>query len=249
MWRLIRRRRCVYPMKYKHISMMNNSFRPLMIHIEYLIPLLAFWRTITSEIGKYKHDHTVANNIVCAIHSFVYILHYNYNYNMDYAIHASAGYYIYDLFYIFQCIRASSSASSATTHQLQQRAPYIIHHLIGTYLLYDTLVSDNTGPLLHAYYLLEASNIMIYVSYHLHKEYRAYKTVILFAEFIQLLWYSYYRVYMFSSFLYHNQPRFFEFSRMSQCFIIILYTMGVVWTCKLVKRNIGNLSIFYSNNI
>ena len=235
--------------------MMNNSFRPLMIHIEYLIPLLAFWRTITSEIGKYKHDHTVANNIVCAIHSFVYILHYNYNYNMDYAIHASIGYYIYDLFYIFQCIRASSSssasssASSATTHQLQQRAPYIIHHLIGTYLLYDTLMSDNTGPLLHAYYLLEASNIMIYVSYHLHKEYRAYKTVISFAEFIQLLWYSYYRVYMFSSFLYHNQPRFFEFSRFSQCFIIILYTMGVVWTCKLVKRNIGNLSIFYSNNM
>lgn len=223
-----------------------------MIHIEYLIPLLAFWHTITAEVRKYKHDHAVANNIVCAIHSFVYILHYNYNYNMDYAIHASAGYYIYDLFYIFQCIRASSSASSAssaTTHQLQQRAPYIIHHLIGTYLLYDTLMSDNTGPLLHAYYLLEASNIMIYVSYHLHKEYRAYKTVISFAEFIQLLWYSYYRVYRFSSLVYNDQPRFFEFSRTSQCFIVILYTMGVVWTCKLVKRNIGNLSIFYSNNM
>jgi hypothetical protein len=178
--------------------------------------------------------------MVSAIHSIVYILHYNYNYNMDYAIHASAGYYIYDLFYIFQCIRASSSASSATTHQLQQRAPYIIHHLIGTYLLYDTLMSDNTGPLLHAYYLLEASNIMIYVSYHLHKEYRAYKTVISFAEFIQLLWYSYYRVYRFSSLVYNDQPRFFEFSRTSQCFIVILYTMGVVWTCKLVKRNIAN---------
>jgi len=224
-----------------------------MLHIEYLIPLLAFWRTITSEIRKYKHDHTVANNIVCAIHSFVYIIHYNYNYNMEYAIHASAGYYIYDLFYIFQCIRASSSASSAsssaTTHQLQQRAPYIIHHLIGTYLLYDTLISDNTGPLLHAYYLLEVSNIMIYVSYHLHKEYHTYKTVISFAEFIQLLWYSYYRVYLFSNFLYHNQPRLFEFSRMSQCFIVILYTIGIMWTCKLVKRNIGNLSIFYSNNM
>lgn len=144
---------------------------------------------------------------------------------------------------------SASSASSATTHQLQQRAPYIIHHLIGTYLLYDTLMSDNTGPLLHAYYLLEASNIMIYVSYHLHKEYRAYKTVISFAEFIQLLWYSYYRVYRFSSLVYNDQPRFFEFSRTSQCFIVILYTMGVVWTCKLVKRNIGNLSIFYSNNM
>ncbi len=211
-----------------------------MLHIEYLLPLLAFWRTITSEIRKYKPDHAVANNIVCAIHSFVYILHYNYHYNMDYAIHASIGYYIYDLFYIFQCIRASSSSSSATTHQLQQRAPYIIHHLIGTYLLYDTLMSDNTGPLLESYYFLEASNLMVYISYHLHKEYRAYNTVISFAEFVQLLWYSYYRVYRFSSLLYNDQPRFFEFSRISQCFIVILYTMGIVWSCKLVKRNIAN---------
>ncbi len=209
-----------------------------MLHIEYLLPLIAFWRTITSEIRKYKDDHAVANNIVCAIHSFVYIIHYNYNYNMNYAIHASAGYYIYDLFYIFQCIRSLSSSSA--THQIQQRIPYIIHHLIGIYLLYDTLISDNTEPLLHAYYLLEVSNIMIYVSYHLHKEYLTYKTVISFAEFIQLLWYSYYRVYLFSNFLYYNQARFFEFSRFSQCFIVILYTMGIMWSCKLAKRNIGN---------
>lgn len=212
-----------------------------MLNIEYLLPLLAFWRTITSEVGKYKHDHAVANNIVCAIHSFVYILHYNYNYNMDYAIHASIGYYIYDLFYLFQCIRAAaSSSSSLTTYHIQQRAPYMVHHFIGIYLLYDTLTSDNTGPLLESYYFLEASNLMLYLSYHLHKEYRAHKTLISFAEFIQLLWYSYYRVYMFSTLIYHNQSRFFEFSQTSQCFIVVIYLMGIVWTCKLVKRNIAN---------
>lgn len=214
-----------------------------MLNIEYLLPLIAFWHTITSEVRKYKHDHTVANNIVCAIHSFVYILHYNYNYNIDYAIHATIGYYIYDLFYIIQCIRASASASasaSLTAHHFQQRAPYIVHHLIGIYLLYDTLTSDNTGPILESYYVLEASNVMLYLSYHLHKEYRAHKTLISFAEFIQLLWYSYYRIYMFSMLLYHNQPRFIEFSRMSQCMIVVIYLMGVTWTCKLVKRNIAN---------
>lgn len=211
------------------------------MNIFILIPILTFWRTITAEIRKYKQDHTVANNIVSAIHSLFYILHYNYNYNMDYAIHASIGYYIYDIFYIFQCIRASSaSASSATTQCVQQRAPYIVHHLIGLYLLYDTLTSDNTGPLLDAYYFLEASNLMIYLSYHLHKEYRAHKTLISYAEFIQLLWYSYYRVYMFSMLVYYNQPRFFEFSRTSQCCIVVIYLMGLVWTCKLVKRNIAN---------
>jgi hypothetical protein len=212
-----------------------------MINIFFLIPVVAFWRTITAEIRKYKQDHTVANNIVSTIHSLFYIFHYNYNYNMDYAIHASIGYYIYDLFYIFQCIRAASAASSsATTQCVQQRTPYIIHHLIGLYLLYDTLTSDNTGPLLDSYYFLEASNLMLYLSYHLHKEYRAHKTLISFAEFIQLLWYSYYRVYMFSSLVYNDQPRFFEFSRTSQCCIVVIYLMGLVWTCKLVKRNIAN---------
>jgi hypothetical protein len=211
-----------------------------MLNIEYLLPLIAFWRTLTSEVGKYKHDHAVANNIVSAIHSILYMIQYNYNTTFNYTIHASIGYYIYDLFYLFQCIRASSSSSSMTAHHFQQRAPYIVHHLIGIYLLYDTLITDNTGPLLESYYFLEASNLMIYVSYHLHKEYRTHKTLISFAEFIQLLWYSYYRIYLFSMLLYHNQPRFVAFSRTSQCMIVILYTMGVVWTCKLIKRNIAN---------
>jgi hypothetical protein len=214
-----------------------------MLNIEYLLPLIAFWRTITSEVGKYKHDHTVANNIVCAIHSILYMIQYNYNTIFNYTIHASIGYYIYDLFYIIQCIRASSSSSassSLTAHHFQKRAPYIVHHLVGIYLLYDTLTSYNMDPLLEAYYFLEASNLMLYLSYHLHKEYRTHKTLISFVEFIQLLWYSYYRIYKFSILLYHNQHRFFEFSRTSQCMIVILYTMGVAWTCKLAKRNIAN---------
>jgi hypothetical protein len=211
-----------------------------MLNIEYLLPLIAFWRTLTSEVGKYKHDHAVANNIVCAIHSILYMIQYNYNTTFNYTIHVSIGYYIYDLFYLFQCIRAASSSSSLTAHHFQQRAPYIVHHLIGIYLLYDTLTSDNTGPLLESYYVLEASNLMLYISYHLHKEYRAHNTLISFAEFIQLLWYSYYRVYAFSLLLYHNQPRFFEFSRTSQCCIVVIYMMGLVWTCKLAKRNIAN---------
>ena len=207
-----------------------------MFHIEYLLPIVALWHTITNEVRKFKEDHTVANNIVCAIHSLVYILHYNYNYDrVEYAIHVSIGYYIYDLLYILQCLQANASGSN-----IRQRTPFIVHHITGTYLLYNMLTNHNTGPLLESYYVLEASNLMLYLSYHLHKEYRSHKTLISFSEFIQLLWYSYYRVYVFSMLLYHNQPRFFELSRTSQCFIIVIYLMGFAWTCKLVKRNIAN---------
>jgi len=210
-----------------------------MLHIEYLLPIIAFWHTITNQVGKYKKDHAVANNIVCAIHSLVFSLHYNYNYNLNYAIHASFGYYIYDLFYIFQCIRVTST-SSVNIQAIKQRAVYIVHHIIGLFLLYDTLTTHNIGPLLKSYYLLESSNLLLYVSYHLHKEYREHKTMISFSEFIQLLWYSYFRVYLFSICLYENQQRFFEFPRMGQIFIAVIYLMGIVWTCNLMKRNISN---------
>lgn len=160
---------------------------------------------------------------------------------MNYALHVCFGFYIYDIFYIFQCIRAATGSASSSAQIRRQHAPYILHHLIAMYLLYDTITTPyNTGPLLESYYFLEASNVLLYLSYHIHKEYPSHQSLISFTEFAQLLWYSYYRVYRFSMLLYYNQPRFFEFTRVSQVAIIVIYVMGVAWTCKLAKRNIGN---------
>jgi len=213
-----------------------------MLNLEYLLPLVCFWHTISSELSKYKPD-AIANNIVCSIHCVLYILHHNYNYNMDYVIHMSLGYYTYDLLYIFACIYKKN-----TKDIIMRRVPYIIHHLAGIYLLHDTLISENTGPLLYAYNLLETSNIMIYISYHLHKEYANHPRVIMISEFIQLVWYVYYRIICFSSFVYNNQTRFLEFCVTSRCMIVALYCMGVAWSYNLVKRNIMNLETLKKPN-
>ena len=69
-----------------------------MLNISYIIPLICFWNSILKETLKYKQEST-AKNIVHLIHSLIFILHHNYNYNIDYAIHISIGFYTYDLMY------------------------------------------------------------------------------------------------------------------------------------------------------
>ena len=138
-----------------------------MLNIGYIIPLICFWHTITNEISKYKHLD-ISNNIISLIHCLLFMVHHDNDYNVEYAVHMSIGYYVYDLIYIVSCIYKSRSKD-----ELNRRYPFIIHHFIGLYLL-NACISE-TGEskfhLLYGYNLLEKSNIMLYVSYYLHKEY------------------------------------------------------------------------------
>lgn len=210
-----------------------------MLHIEYLLPILAFWHTITAEIRKYKENKNVANNLVNATHCILYITQYNYSETMNYAIHVSIGFFMYDLLHLLRSIYEDTTQPPQKRF-IQQRTVYVFHHITGIYLLYETLFNENPRPFLHAYNLLELSNIMIYVTYHLHKEYPTHKRVISVTQFIQLLWYSYYRIICVSTFLYQNREHFSGNSFVFQCCMAIIYTMGVAWSCVLLKKNIAN---------
>ena len=94
--------------------------------------------------------------------------------------------------------------------------------------------------ILYGYNFLEMSNIMLYVSHHIHKEYNDHLEMNAASEFIQLLWYSYFRIIQFFSFVYEHKIHFFRFNFSTQTVIIIIYFMGVLWTCKLTKKNINN---------
>jgi len=151
----------------------------------------------------------------------------------------SIGYYIYDLIYIVSCIYKTRAKD-----ELNRRIPFIIHHFIGLYLL-NACISD-TGEskfhLLYGYNLLETSNIMLYVSYHLHKEYANYFHLNIISEFFQLLWYSYYRIIKFFLFGFNNKKYFFQFRYPTQFVIVILYFMGIIWSYKLTKKNMNNFN-------
>jgi hypothetical protein len=208
-----------------------------MLNISYIIPLVCFWHTITNEISKYKEE-VVSANIVSLIHCLLFMVHHDYDYNIDYAVHMSIGYYMYDLIYILSCIYKSKSKD-----ELKRRYPFIIHHFIGLYLLNASQTGESKFHLLYGYNILETSNIMLYVSYHLHKEYANYLHLNITSEFLQLLWYSYFRIIKFFLFGFMNKTYFFQFSYTSQFVILILYFMGIIWSYKLVKKNIKNFRV------
>ncbi len=162
---------------------------------------------------------------------------------MNYAIHVSIGYYIYDLVYL---LRVIYTTSATTNHSIKKSTRlskiFAIHHIIGLYLLYDMLNVENVEPLSYIFNLAEISNLMLYVSSHLHKEYPTHKTVISIAEFIQLVWYFYFRLIRSSIIIYQEQSFFKEYSVVSNCCFVILYVMSVVWAGQLVKKNIANIA-------
>jgi hypothetical protein len=207
------------------------------MNLSYLIPIVCFWHTISTEIAKYKPP-AITNNIVSFIHCISFIGHYHYDYNLDYATHISIGFYIYDLFYIWSCI-----ATATASKELKRRIPFILHHLAGMYILNAALREDIQEHVLYAYHILEKSNIMIYISYHLHKEYAQYVRINNISEFAQLLIYSYYRLIELSLFVYYRRNHFFQFPYMIQFLITAVYCMGFMWSYNLVRKNVRN---FYS---
>lgn len=216
------------------------------MNVGFLIPIVCLWHTLTTEVSKFKQG-PVTNNIVSFIHCISFILHYNYEYNLDYATHMSVGFYIYDLLYIFSGIYRCS-ANHAAKHELKKRAPFIIHHLAGMYVLNASLSGEGQEHILYAYNILEKSNIMIYISYHLHKEYAHYLRLNIFSEFAQLLIYSYYRLIDLSFFVYNHRIQFFRYQYVTQFLIIALYCMGYAWSYNLIQKNRTNFYALKQRN-
>ena len=206
------------------------------MNIEYLLPIICFWRTISTEISKHKENSpAITNNFVSFIHCISYLVHYNYDYNLDYVVHMSIGFFLYDLIYIFSNLD-------------RKQTPFILHHIAGICILNSTLTSVEVQQhILYAYHILEKSNIMIYISYYLHKQYAEYVRLNIVTDFMQLLVYSYYRLIQLSLFIYNNKVRFFQFQFMTQFLIVAIYCMGLAWSHRLLKRNIANFYILRSS--
>jgi hypothetical protein len=206
------------------------------MNIEYLLPIICFWRTISTEISKHKENSpAITNNFVSFIHCISYLVHYNYDYNLDYAVHMSIGFFIYDLIYIFSGLD-------------RKQTPFILHHIAGICILNSTLTSVEVQQhILYAYHILEKSNIMIYISYYLHKQYAEYVRLNMISNFMQLLVYSYFRLIQLSLYIYSNKVQFFQFQFMTQFLIVAIYCMGLAWSHRLLKKNIANFYIVRSS--
>jgi hypothetical protein len=124
---------------------------------------------------------------------------------------------------------------------LKKQTPFIIHHIVGMGILYATLTGESREHILGGYIILEKSNIMIYISYYIHKQYADYQRLNSLSEFVQLLFYAYYRLVALLLFIYHNRDTFFQFHFTTQFMILGIYGMGFAWSTRLLQRNIANI--------
>ena len=226
---------CILSYRFTTLFRNNNNFQSM--NIEYIIPLVTFWNAISSHIAKYRPPE-ITNNAVSLIHCVSFIIHYNYDYNMNYTIHMSIGFFIYDLLYILR--RIYHFERTKRSNECKKQLPFIAHHIAGIYILYSSMTITHGEYILDAYLLLEKSNIMIYVSYYLHKEYTEYRRINAISEFIQLIIYAYYRLFALSGFVYDLRLTLSSYPYMTQLLILLVYSMGYAWSYRLVKKNIRN---------
>ena len=224
-----------------------------------IIPIMAAWHLSFMEISKHKSE-AVSKNLNHLLHSLIFIAHYANDYNLSYATHISIGFYLYDTVYLMQsamqlfCVasvekimqkatatEATATEATATEATAKATAPYLLHHAITIYLLNLAITEPvYAASMLHGCYILEASNIMLYVSYHVRKEHADRKELIMLSELVQLGWYTYYRIFKLTAFLYTIRAEALQLGIGGCAMLATVYAMGVLWSYKLLIKNMRN---------
>jgi hypothetical protein len=196
-----------------------------MMHPTHLIPIMAAWHLSFTEISKHTSAPPISKNVNHLLHTLIWLLHYTQSYEMEHAIHISIGFFSYDIIFLLRS-------------GIQRNVHYILHHGIAIYLLNLTFIQpDHAESVWKGYSILESSNIMLYVSYHVQKEWPHRKAWIRASEFVQLAWYMYFRIFKMTGFLYENREEVIMLGIYGAAMVAALYLMGVMWSCKLIMKN------------
>lgn len=199
-----------------------------MLHPTHLIPIMAAWHLSMTEMSKYK-SAPISKNINHLLHTLIFLLHYTQSHEVEHATHISIGFYSYDIIYML----------TMTHDSIRRNASYILHHTIAIYLLNLTFIAPiHAESILKGYSILESSNIMLYVSYHVQKEWPHRKSWIQVSEFIQLLWYTYYRIFKMTGFLYQIREELRAAGGGVIAMVAALHLMGAMWSYKLMIKNV-----------
>ena len=217
-----------------------------MLHVSYIIPSMALWHLVFAELSKHK-PQAVSKNITHLLHSLVFLLHYSSDHDLQYATHISLGFYIYDTACLMQT--AAREFCLASTEKIMHHRPSaagsspapFLHHAIAIYMLATALTApQHTASLLRGHYILETSNIMLCVSYHVRKEHAARPALIAASELVQLVWYTYYRIFKFTPMLYETSAEALTRGIGAVTMLGIIYAMGAAWSYRLLMKNVHN---------
>lgn len=113
------------------------------------------------------------------------------------------------------------------------KAPYIFHHVMMILLHYYAYTSENTYEYINMYYYGELSNFFTYTTYHFIKTNN--KQMVYISSLCQCVWFTIFRVFVYSYFLIH----YLVFSSLDSIFMKlfcpVIYLMGLMWGYNLWK--------------
>jgi len=224
-----------------------------MIIIKVMYSLLVFlfsiggWWAAFHYLRRYWNQNTaIVKNAVHFIHALFFIVFYkgsNTQTAITDSVMCSMGFYCFDTIYLLrQC--------ALDVINIKRHAVYLIHHMIAAYGLWLAFIDQNRHEILHFYYLLEYSNFLLYISYHMHKACPEYKNAILVSECFQFVWYSYFRIVRFVLYFVQIRNAYFEMNYpLIQLGLILLFFMGLFWSFALFTKCASGLFITTTNEI
>lgn len=205
----------------------------LQVSVTHLLPIVAAWHFIEREISKYKPEN-VSKNLTDMLHSTIFLLHYNCEYDLAYATHMSIGFYLYDTLHLLK------------SGSMKQSVKYIVHHVLAVYLLNTSLAVPHhaAAAILHGYYILEMSNLGLYLNKHVVKEHGNKPSLLLVSRLVEFLWYASFRVFKLTPYMMEISADARALGLEIWFMLFMIYGMGLVWSHKLFminKRNYADL--------
>ena len=114
--------------------------------------------------------------------------------------------------------------------------PFIYHHIVCFYMLYKLKHNEETELITNVFFIGELSNLFNYIVYHMIQT-KQPKHIITKMKILQLLWFSYFRVFYMSRMLYNH------FSNIKDNILafnlVSVYMMGLLWGFKQLKSIIA----------
>lgn len=172
-------------------------------------------------------DTKLIRNLCNACHAICVVIAYITSLPSNQLFYGSIMYFMCDTYYEILCMRKRQF--NVKIYELGM----IIHHLVS---MLSMLYLLNPGPtadmVYYFYYILEFSNIPMYLVYHLKQIKYSNKSLLKMLLVGETFWYIYFRLYLGGSRIYEYLCNDGE-SLIIKCYMITLWVLSVIWSIKL----------------
>ena len=130
----------------------------------------------------------------------------------------STSYFLWDNFYIL-------------SNGLWNEYMFIYHHLVSLLALNELYHDNNTNIIIKIFGYAEASNFFNYIVYHMIKK-KYPKKILLFTKTLQVIWFTYFRMYLFTPLIYNNLSLIKN--KLLACNLGLMYSLGLFLGAKQI---------------